>query len=355
VKLAVITSGFPRTSETFVLNELLALDAHGLLGPVFATKPGDGSPLQPGAERLVHRVRVLPPGSAQQQARAVAGALANARVHGIHAYFAHTPAEVAREAAALLGIPYGFSVHARDARKIEPSELRSRGAGAACVVACNADVAREVGAAGATATLFPHGVDLCRFHPQPEPGADPFTLLAVGRLVPKKGFDVLVEAATRLEQPAVVRIVGDGPERAGLESQVRAAGLHGCVRLERPVTHDELPAAYASANAVVVPSVRDATGDRDGLPNVVLEAMASGRAVVGSRIAAIESAVHDGETGLVTEPGSSDALAAAIDTLRADAALRERLGAAGRRLVEREYDLGRCSTRLAAFLERAYA
>ena len=354
MKLAVITSGFPRTSETFVLNELLALDAHGLLGPVFATKPGDGSPLQPGAERLVNRVRVLRPGSPHGQACAVAAALANARVHGIHAYFAHTPAEVAREAATLLGIPYGFSVHARDARKVEPSELCRRGAGAACVVACNADVAREVGEAGASATLFPHGVDLRRFSPQPEPDS-PFTLLAVGRLVPKKGFDVLVDAAARLRRPAIVRIVGDGPERARLESQVRASGLRDRVRIEQPVTHDALPAAYAAANAVVVPSVSDATGDRDGLPNVVLEALASGRAVVASRIAAIESAVHDGETGLVTEPGSAHALAAAIDTLADDASLRARLGAAGRRLVEREYDLGRCSTRLASFLERSYA
>jgi len=355
VKLAVITSGFPRTSETFVLNELLALDAHGLLGPVFATKPGDGSRLQPGAERLVHRVRVLAPGSPHAQARAVASALANARVHGIHAYFAHTPAEVAREAAALLGIPYGFSVHARDARKIDPVELRSRGSHAACVVACNADVAREVGAAGASATLFPHGVDLRRFRPQPEPEAGPFTLLAVGRLVPKKGFDVLVDAAARLRGPVLLRIVGDGPERERLDAQVNATGLQDRVRLEPPVTHDELPAAYAAANAVVVPSVRDASGDRDGLPNVVLEAMACGRPVVASRIAAIESAVRDGETGLVTEPGSADALATAIDTLRGDPTLRARLGVAGRLVVEREYDLGRCSTRLAAFLEQAYA
>jgi glycosyltransferase involved in cell wall biosynthesis len=350
MRLAVITSGFPRRSETFALNELLALDARGLLGPVFATKPGDGSPLHPGAARLAGRVRVLPAGTPQEQARVVAGVLARARVHGIHAYFAHTPAEVAREAARLLGVPYGFSVHALDARKVEARELCDRAAAAACVVACNADVASEVGRA---ATILPHGVDLRRFRPEPE--RDPVTLLAVGRLVPKKGFDVLVDAAARTEHDVRVRIVGDGPERAPLAARIRGAGLADRVRLDPPLTHDELPAAYAAANIVVVPSVRDAKGDRDGLPNVVLEALASGRAVVASGIAAIGSVVRDGETGLVVPPGDADALARALDSVAADAALRARLGAAGRALVERDFDLRACTARLARFLEASYA
>jgi glycosyltransferase involved in cell wall biosynthesis len=355
MKLAVVTSGFPRRSETFVLNELLALEAHGLLGPIFATKPGDGSRLQPGAERLLSRVHVLPPASPSDQARLVAAALAHARVRAIHAYFAHTPAEVAREAALLLGVPYGFSVHARDARKVTPGELRNRAEAAACVVACNADVAGEVGLAGVEAQLLPHGVDLLRFRPAKEPEGAPLTVLAVGRLVPKKGFDVLVDAAAMLRRPLRLRVVGDGPERGELAARIAASGLADRVTLVGPLTHDELPAAYAAAHVVAVPSVRDASGDRDGLPNVVLEALASGRAVVASDVAAIATAVRHEVTGLLVAPGDAAALAAAVNRLAADSALRRRLAGGGRALVERSFALDACTHRLARVLEAAYA
>jgi glycosyltransferase involved in cell wall biosynthesis len=352
MKLGVVTSGFPRRSETFVLNELLALDARGLLGPIFATKPGDGSALQPGAERLLPRVRVLPATGPRGQARAVAAALARKRVTAVHAYFAHVPAEVAREAAALLGVPYGFSVHALDARKVAPAALRARAAAATCVVACNPDVAADVGPA---AQLLPHGVDLRRFRPEPEADATELTILAVGRLVAKKGFDVLVDAAERMARPARVRIVGDGAERDALAKRIADERLERRVRLDAPLTHEELPAAYSAAHVVVVPSVRDAAGDRDGLPNVVLEAMASGRAVVASDVGAIGSAVQHDRTGILVAPGDARGLAHALDRVAADPALRSRIATEGRALVEREFDLHACTARLARFLESAYA
>ena len=353
MKLGVITSAFPRRSETFVLNELLALDDRGLLGPIFATK-SEGDPIsQPGAERLLPRVRVLPSVSPREQAAVVAAALARSGVSALHAFFAHTPAEVAREAAVYLGVPYGFSVHARDARKITPRELRARAAEAACVVACNPDAAAEVGAAGGAAQLLPHGVDLRRFLPTPEPSAPPLALLAVGRLVPKKGFDVLIDAASRLSMPFRLRIVGEGPERERLTARIAAAGLADRVSLEGPLTHDELPAVYAHAHVVVVPSVRDVNGDRDGLPNVVLEALASRRAVVASEISAIGTAVLHDVTGLLAPSGDPGALAAAIERA-GDPSLRARLSSTGRALVERDFDLDACSARFARFLEQAY-
>ena len=124
-------------------------------------------------------------------------------------------------------------------------------------------------------------------------------MLAVGRLVAKKGFDVLVEAAARVERPFRLRIVGEGPEREALERRISSAGLGGRIELCGPRTHAELPGEYASADLVVVPSVVDPTGDRDGLPNVVLEAMACARPVVASDVAAIATAVTPGETGLL--------------------------------------------------------
>jgi glycosyltransferase involved in cell wall biosynthesis len=353
--IAVVTSGFPRRSETFALNELLALEQQGALAAVFATKPGDGSVPQPGAERLAGRVRLLPAVSPARQAEAVVEGLEGKAVTAVHGYFAHQPAEVAIRAAEKLRVPCGFSVHARDARKLSRAELGARARAAACVVACNEDVAGQVREAGGEPLLAPHGVDLRRFASRPSGRGRPFSFLAVGRLVPKKGFDVLIQAASRIEDGVRIRIVGEGPERDRLAAAIAAVDVSRKVELVGPRTHAELPDEYARADAVVVPSITDAGGDRDGLPNVVLEAMASARPVVGSRIGAIPSAVKHGETGLLVPEGDALGLAEALATLVRDPALRRRLGRTARARVERDYDLVRCTERLRRLLEGAYA
>ena len=222
---------------------------------------------------------------------------------------------VAERAAAVLGVPFSFSAHARDVRKVPRGELTRRARAAACVVACNTDVADDLGATGARVELIPHGVDLRRFAPTLPPGGEPLELLAVGRLVEKKGLEALLEAVAGLEVPFRLRIVGDGPLRGALERSIADAGLHDRVTLDGTLTHRELPDAYAGANVVVVPSIQDAGGDRDGLPNVVLEAMASARPVVASEVAAIPAAVRDGDTGLLVPPGDPRALRAALERL----------------------------------------
>jgi glycosyltransferase involved in cell wall biosynthesis len=353
-RIVMVMSGFPRRSETFALNELLALEYSGALAALFATKAGEGGSLQPGCERLMERVRFLPQGSPAAQANFIVQSLKGEPVGGIHGYFAHTPAEVARHTAARLKIPYGFSTHARDARKVAPGELAERARGAACVVACNGDVARDILGSGAPVHLLPHGVDLERFSPRPQPASGPLRLLAVGRLVEKKGFHIMLAALTRLKSPFRLRIVGEGPERERLAGMIAANGLADRVTLEGSMTHAELPAAYAKAHAVVVPSIQDASGDRDGLPNVVLEALASARAVVASRISAIGSAVTHGETGLLVPPGDPVALAQALEELSPRPALRETLGRNGRARAERDYEIGRCRRRFLQLMESVY-
>jgi glycosyltransferase involved in cell wall biosynthesis len=350
-RIAVVTSGFPRCSETFVLNELLALDAAGALAGLFATKPGDGSPPQPGAERLA--AKVLPPGSPYEQAVALVDELEGRGVAAVHGYFAHRPAEVAALAARSLGVRYGFSVHARDARKVVPAELRARAASAACVIACNADAAGEVERAGGAAEVEPHGVDLSRFRPRTSERGGPLALLAVGRLVEKKGFHVLVDSLARVGFPFRLRIVGDGPERGRLEATVGRHGLGGRVELVGALTHEELPEAYAAADVVVAPSLPDSSGDRDGLPNVVLEAMASGLPVVGGDVGALATALDAGG-GLLVPPGDAAALADALELLAREPALRARIGRAARARVERDFDLARCTHRLLGRLGAAY-
>lgn len=154
----------------------------------------------------------------------------------------------------------------------------------------------------------------------------PGRVLFVGRLVEKKGVAVLLDAATLLrDQPGwSMEIVGDGPLRADLES--RAAGLP--VAFAGALGRSQLAAAYASADVVVFPSVPAASGDQDGLPVALLEAMAVGATIVASRMPGIDAAITDGESGVLVPPGDPRALADALRRLLDDAGLRERLGKA---------------------------
>ena len=149
--------------------------------------------------------------------------------------------------------------------------------------------------------------------------------------------------------------MGEGPRRAALAATIAAAGLADRVTLAGPATHARLPREYAAAHTVVVPSIEDHRGDRDGLPNVVLEALASGRAVVASDVGAVRSAVRDGRTGLLVPPGDPRALAEALRALARQPDLRTRLAREGRALVERRFELERCAARLHRVLDRAYA
>jgi glycosyltransferase involved in cell wall biosynthesis len=353
--IVMVTSGFPRRSETFALGEMLALEERGVLAAIFATKPGDGSPLQPGCGRLMRRVRVLPESSPATQAAALVEMLSGQPVSGIHGYFAHQPAEVAELAAKYLRLPFGFSTHARDARKVAAGELARRANDAACVVACNGDVAGEISRSGARVHLLPHGVDTVRFRPRPLPPASPLRLLAVGRLVEKKGFEILIKAAAKLTFDFHLRIIGEGPLHDHLASLIAATGTQDQITLCGARTHAELPDEYADAHAVVVPSVIDSTGDRDGLPNVILEAMASGRAVVASNVSAIASAILPEETGILVPPGDATALASALARVAGEVGLRAVLAERARQRVERKFDVKNCAGRFCDFLESAYA
>lgn len=354
-QIAVVVSGFPRRSETFAVNELMALEERGVLAAIFATKPGDGSNLQTEHQRLFPLLRVLPQGPPVEQGARVARLLSDQKVSAVHGYFAHTPAEVAMHAAEYLRVPFGFSVHARDARKLTVYELTRRAQKAACVVACNTDVAATMLKACANAHLIPHGVDLSRFRVVPPPSGPPFRILAVGRLVEKKGFRYLIEGVSKFKFSFILRIVGDGPERERLAKLISRYGLNDHVKLLGSKTHEELPQEYADAHVVAVPSILDHTGDRDGLPNVVLEAMASGRPIVASDAGAIRSGVSHGETGLLVSQKSPLGLAAALTALAQDPSLQETLGRNARQRVERDYELSRCTERFCHLLEHAYA
>jgi glycosyltransferase involved in cell wall biosynthesis len=162
---------------------------------------------------------------------------------------------------------------------------------------------------------------------------DAFLILGVGRLVEKKGFDVLVDAAAMLPG-AHVLIAGDGSLRDELRR--RAEARHAPVSFAGTLDRERVAEAFAAADAVAVPSVVDRAGNVDGLPNTLLEALASGRPVVASALAGIPDVVSDGQNGLLVKAGDAAALAAALGRLKDDAATRGRLAAAARRSAERE-------------------
>jgi len=353
-RIALVLSGFPRRSETFALNDVLALDERGLLAGIFTTKPGDGHPPHPDYQRLRTPVQILTGENAAEQSRDLVNCLNGSPVAGVHAYFAHLPAEVAAHAARQLNVPYGFNAHARDVRKVMPEELASRARQAACVLACNDDVIPVLAGGGSAVQFVSHGVDSQRFRPYPFAPVWPFRLLAVGRLVEKKGFAQLIEAVAQLSVPFRLRIFGDGPERGRLTEAIRAADLSDHVELCASQTHAELPQEYARAHVVVVPSIVDSTGDRDGLPNVVLEAMASGRPVVASNAGAISSAIVSGHSGFLVPPGNTIALTRILEWLAGRPGLWPELGRNGRARVVHDFELRACTERLCRLLECVY-
>ncbi len=203
---------------------------------------------------------------------------------------------------------------------------------AAAVTTMNRDMRDrllELGAPPAATTVLPMGADVAAVRRAGAGvGREPGRILVVGRLVEKKGVAVLLDALDRLPPQSgwSLDVIGDGPLRSRLER--RAAGLRRPVRFLGQVSRADLAAAFAAAAVTVVPSVPAASGDQDGLPVALLEAMAAGCAIVASRLAGIDEAVVDGESGVLVPPGDPAALAAALAALLADGDRRRRLGAA---------------------------
>jgi glycosyltransferase involved in cell wall biosynthesis len=231
---------------------------------------------------------------------------------------------------------------------------------AAAATACSDDLARRCRALGARETplTIPYGVSTDLFGPRPQEAADlraklglspqSPVVLAVGRLVHKKGFEVLVDATPRLARACPdlrVVIAGAGDLREGLLDRARVLGIADKVFLVGNVPRHELPAYYAMATLVAVPSIRDDAGNVDGLPNVLLEAMASGTALVASAVAGIPQAVRDGREAILVEERDPEALARAILDLLRSPGRRENLGASARARALEAFDWRRVGER----------
>ncbi|MHC5057951.1 MAG: glycosyltransferase [Planctomycetota bacterium] len=398
MKLAYLVDRFPVPSETFIARELEGLAARGVPPVVFALRPSDMPDISPatGAVAEIARdVRVLPSPTSLATAAAkvrtmlrspgrvmgpalgmirgafrspltapaellranaafpLARELAREGVTHLHAHFGFVPSTVAWFAAHLAGIQWSVSVHAWDIfvnRSMMPEKLLA----ARRVVTCT-DFARgwlleryPSIPRGRVVTVH-HGLDAAGFKATPIPDGPP-RFAAVGRLVAKKGFGVLLRAFARVRaalvesggrsddgRDASLTLVGDGPERGRLESIARALALGDSVVMTGALSQTRVREEMTRARTLVVPSVRGRGGDMDGLPNVILEAMASARPVIGSRFSGIPEAVEDGRTGLLVPAGDDQELARAMLALARDRWLAARMGEAGRRVVEERF------------------
>jgi glycosyltransferase involved in cell wall biosynthesis len=270
----------------------------------------------------------------------------------LHAHFAHSPAAVAHLCRLAGGPPFSFTAHAKDLYMTMKRQLRARVAAAAFVVTCteaNSRYLREtIGLTSTPLHVIYHGIDPSRVVAS---GRAPEAqhMLSVGRLVAKKGYGDVLEALALLHgrgRRLQWHVYGSGPLRAGLQSAAERLGVASAVHLHGACAQDEVLAAYRSARIFVLAPVILANGDRDGIPNVLVEAMASGVPVVSTRVSAIPELLDDGINGLLVEPHDPTALADAIERILDDARLAAALAAAGRLTVERSFDLHRAATQL---------
>lgn len=384
---AFILGPFPVLSQTFIYREFEAMADFGLEVNLVSTGSRRAHDLQlsPALREMERRAIFLNPDSARvvasmgawlrssrvrqtlrwmmglphrdpaKRARAAASVLVAAQlapelrrrgIRYVHAHFAGFQTEIAMSLSRLLDIPYGCTWHAYGIYK-DRNILEDKVRGARVLLTCtrhNVEHLRALCPEEADRIhLDYHGLDLSRF-----PEAAAFdeaarpVILAVGRLIPKKGFSHLLRAAAILKQSGQafeVRLIGEGPERGELEELVRELGLEDEVRFLGAQPNREVFRQIAASRLLVVPSVVTADGDMDGIPNVALEAMSLGRPVVGSQISGIPEVLVPSETGFLTEPGDEAQLARHLGTLLRDAALAQEIGARARALIFERFDL----------------
>jgi len=380
---------FPRLSETFVLRELLELEAQGERILIDALLPPEGGPAHAELASLRAPVRYLPrrprlrqPSVASAhlrvglrsplvwarlasrarrrgtwrrfvQAGLTADRARQAGARHLHAHFATAAADVARDAALLTHVPFSVTAHAKDIFHADHApQLARRLEGASAVVTVsehNAEHLRGI-LNGVPVHHIPNGVPPA----SPGPGTQGGPLLFVGRLVAKKGVDVLIDACAllRSEFPELgVEIVGGGPLAEELAGRAGRAGVADRIRFLGPQPAEVVDAAFRRCSLLALPSRIDEHGDRDGMPTVLVEALARGVPVVATDLVGIPEVVRHGETGLLVPPDDPPALAAAIARLVRDPKLARELAAEGRVLVAERFNPGRSARLLRALFE----
>jgi Glycosyltransferase len=377
--IAIILKGYPRLSETFIAQEILALERRGLpleiwslrhptdpaihpmhksikapvrylpeylyQGPARVLRAAFWSLRQPGFPRLmkafwqdIRRDRTANRGRRLGQAMVLARELP-ATVKHLHVHFLHTPGSVVRYAALLSGRSWTFSAHAKDIWTTPDWEKREKIADSLWGVTCTEQGAkhlRELADNPQKIRLLYHGLDLSRFPEPPKSrpnrdGAspdDPARIITVGRAVAKKGFDDLVRALAALPKNLHWQCVhvGGGELLDSLKRQVSENGLDKRIIFMGPKNQTDIIALLREADLFVLPSKKTKSGDQDGLPNVLMEAASQKLAIAATDFAGIPEFIRDGKDGVLVPPGDWESLSNTINLLARDPQRRKKLG-----------------------------
>jgi glycosyltransferase involved in cell wall biosynthesis len=387
-RIATIVKGYPRLSETFIAQEILGLEQRGIRQLIVSLRHPTETKVHEINRRISADVLYLPeylkddplrvrasrtwaqsqPGFARawrafrkdfardpsaNRRRRFGQACVLARelpgdIEWLHVHFLHTPASVARYTALIRGIGWSFSAHAKDIWTTPRWELREKladaGWGATCTAA-NLEYLRSLSPTPNRLHLVYHGLDFSRFPPVPAPrraesrAGDPFTIVSVGRAVEKKGYADLLKALALLPKSLrwCFEHVGGGPLADHLKRQAERLGLADRIRWHGSQEQAFVFSLLARADLFALPSRLTASGDRDGIPNVLMEAQAFAIPIIATDVSGIPELVKHGETGWLVEQRNPRLLADAIVRLMTDAALRTRLGEAGSTHVRKAF------------------
>lgn len=390
-KIAVILKGYPRLSETFIAQELLGLERAGFDLTLISMRHPTDTKRHPIHDEIRAPVHYLPEYLYQEPLRVVRGLVKSSRLPGfkaafraflkdlrrdltpnrfrrfgqaavlcaewpagvdwLHAHFIHTPASVARYTSLMNGIPWTCSAHAKDIWTSPDWELEGKLSDTRWTVTCNQtgfDRLRILANGRNHVHLSYHGLDLDRFGPFSGEHAmrdgsdcdDPVTIVSVGRAVGKKGYDVLLKALSLLPADLSWRFVhiGGGPNLAAMKQLAEKFGIAGRITWNGALDQQDVLDHYRRSDLFALACRITPDGDRDGLPNVLVEASSQRLVCVSTNISGIPELLKDGENGLVVPPEDPTALAAAMEKLIRDPALRKRLGEAAELRVRSEFD-----------------
>jgi glycosyltransferase involved in cell wall biosynthesis len=388
--IAYLVKGWPRLSETFILNEVIAIERRNIPLRIFSVKDPNNEPVHAKVagvrasvtyisleqhwkaallgnirllcKRPVSYIRTLYYAIVQAtihfrlavirrflQAGYLADIFLREPVSHLHAHFATSPAMVAFFTHKLLNMPYTFTAHAKDIYASPQKLLGAKIDAAGSVITCT-EYNRQFLLSQFGPSLnrklhcIHHGLDLSEFEfrsPRARTEGIPL-ILAVARLVEKKGLGHLLSAVDILRRRGrriCVEIIGDGPLRKALETQLLGLGLEDSVKLVGAQPHEVVRLAYRRASLFVLPCTVAENGDRDGIPNVLLEAMASGVPVVSTEVSGVPELIESERDGLLVSPNNPTLLADAIERVLASAEFGERLARAARAKIEAQFSL----------------
>ncbi|MHA1538257.1 MAG: glycosyltransferase family 4 protein [Alphaproteobacteria bacterium] len=387
--IVFILKGYPRLSETFIAQEILGLERLGFDIRIVSLRAPTDRQTHPVTREINASVLYLPeylhqaPGrllAAWRRVRRLPGyqsAKATWRadlrrdfsrnrirrfgqamvlaaelppgVRRLHAHFLHTPASVARYASLITGLPWSCSAHAKDVWTTPQWEVAEKLAGLEALATCTRaghDYLAGLADRPAKVKLIYHGLDFARFPPpgRPRPrrdgsdADDPVILLSVGRIVAKKGYDGLIAALGRLDPALHWRLVhiGGGDTRA-LSRQAEALGIAARIDWLGAQAQEVVLDRLRGADLFVLPCRITEDGDRDGLPNVLMEAQSQALACLSTTVSGVPELIEDGRTGLLVAPDDTEALTTALAELIAGPTLREKLGRGGLARVHRHF------------------